>query len=506
MPLFLEPFDYVVGNPPWINWESLPPGYREQVAPLWKQYALFPHRGFDAILGKAKDDISTLMAYVAADRYLKDGGKLAFVITQSVWKTAGGGQGFRRFRIGENGPFLRVLHVDDLSELQVFEGASTRPSVFVWRKGQRTRYPVPYTYWKKAKRGGLDYDATLGEVFAQTKRLNFKAAPVDENDPTSAWLTARPKALQAVRKVLGLSDYRAYEGANSGGANAVYWLEILAERPDGLVVVRNVTEGAKRKVESVTVELEPDLLYPLLRGRDVQRWHAQPTYYILLTHLPGARLNAIPENKMQEKWPKTWAYLKRFEKTLRERSGFKRYFTRKDKQGQIVETGPFYSMFNVGDYTFAPWKVVWGRIGNRIESAVVSNVDGRPLIPQETISLVACDNREEAYYIAAAINSTPFQFAAYSYSQAGGKSFGSPHVLENIRIPRFNPEDATHSTLSRLSRRAHELAPRAYVGDEAAQAELKQVEAEIDRVAARLWGLTEEEVREIQASLEELKG
>ncbi len=33
-------------------------------------------------------------------RVLKPGGKLAFVITQRVWKTAGAGQGFRRFRIG----------------------------------------------------------------------------------------------------------------------------------------------------------------------------------------------------------------------------------------------------------------------------------------------------------------------------------------------------------------------------------------------------------------------
>jgi len=501
MPLFLEPFDYVVGNPPWINWESLPQGYRRQVAPLWKQYALFQHKGFDAILGKAKDDISTLMAYVATDRYLKEGGKLAFVITQSVWKTAGGGQGFRRFRIGEDGAFLRVLHVDDLSSLQVFEGASTRTSVFVWQKGQPTRYPVPYTYWKKVKRGGLDYDATLEEVLAQTKRLNFRAAPVDESDLTSAWLTARPKALQAVRKVLGISGYRAYEGANSGGANAVYWLEILAKRPDGLVVVRNVTEGAKRKVEAVTVELEPDLLYPLLRGREVRRWYAQPTYHILVTHLPGARLNAVPEEEMQQRWSKTWAYLKRFEKPLRERSGFKRYFTRKDKHGRVIETGPFYSMFNVGDYTFAPWKVVWTRMGNRMDAAVIE----REQVPQETITLVPFENPDEAHYVCAIINSAPFQFAAYAYSQAGGKSFGSPHLLEYIRVPRFDQTKAVCRRLAFLSQRAHELAPRAYNGDEAAQAELRRVEEEIDQAAAQLWGLSDEELAEIKRSLEELK-
>jgi hypothetical protein len=58
------------------------------------KYQLFPHRGFDAILGKSKDDISILMTYVMADKLLKDGGKLGFVITQSVFKTAGAGKAF----------------------------------------------------------------------------------------------------------------------------------------------------------------------------------------------------------------------------------------------------------------------------------------------------------------------------------------------------------------------------------------------------------------------------
>jgi len=502
MPLFLEPFDYVVGNPPWINWESLPHGYRRQVAPLWKQYALFQHKGFDAILGKAKDDISMLMAYVATDRYLKDGGKLAFVITQSVWKTSGGGQGFRRFRIGESGPFLRVLHVDDLSSLQVFEGASTRTSVFVWQKGERTRYPVPYTYWKKTTRGrGLGYDSTLDEVLEQTKRLNFQAAPVDGNAPTSAWLTARPKALQAVRKVLGASDHQARAGMTTW-ANGIYWLEIVAQRPDALVVVRNVTKGAKRKVDSVTVELEPDLLYPLLRGREVKRWHAQPTHHILITHLPGARLNAIPEEEMQQRWPKTWAYLKRFEKPLRERSGFKRYFTRKQGK-QVVETGPFYSMFNVGDYTFAPWKVVWREQSAWFTVAVVGLQEGKCVVPDHKLMLVDCQNKQEAFYLAGVLNSAPVTLAVWAYAISIQQT---THITENIQVPTFDLANSVHIRLASLSQRAHELAPGAYNGDEDAQAELRQVEEDIDRAAAQLWGLSDEELAEIKRSLEELRG
>jgi methylase of polypeptide subunit release factors len=93
-PLFQSPFDLVAGNPPWINWESLPDDYRQQTAPLWQTYGLFSHTGLRARLGSAKDDLSVLMLYVAADRYLKPNGKLGFVITQTIFKTEGGGAGF----------------------------------------------------------------------------------------------------------------------------------------------------------------------------------------------------------------------------------------------------------------------------------------------------------------------------------------------------------------------------------------------------------------------------
>jgi len=499
MPLFLEPFDYVAGNPPWINWESLPPGYREQSAPLWHEYGLFVHSGMDTILGKGKKDLSTLMAYVVADRYLKDGGKLAFVITQSVWKTAGAGQGFRRFRIGQAGQPLRVLHVDDLSSLQVFEGASTRTSVFVWQKGQPTRYPVPYTYWKKVKRGRLDYDATLEEVLEQTRRLNFQAAPVDAGDLTSAWLTARRRALDALRKVLGRSDYQAHAGACTW-ANSIYWLEVLAERPDGPVVVRNVTEGARRKVDPVTVELEPDLLYPLLRGRDVRRWQAQPSLHILMMQDPQTR-RGIDAETVQRNWPKIWGYLKRFEIPLRARSGFKRYFTRKDKRGRVMETGPFYSMFNVGDYTFAPWKVVWREVSSSFEPAVVATGDGKAVIPDHTVVLIPFDSATEAHYVCSLLASSLYTLAITSYFVL----HPSPHVMSNVNVPRYAPANPAHKRLAALSRRAHELAPTAYSGDGETQAALRRVEEEIDRAAAALWGLSEEELVEIRRSLEELK-
>ena len=37
-PVFLGTFDFVLGNPPWINWENLPEDYRESTSPLWDFY------------------------------------------------------------------------------------------------------------------------------------------------------------------------------------------------------------------------------------------------------------------------------------------------------------------------------------------------------------------------------------------------------------------------------------------------------------------------------------
>jgi SAM-dependent methyltransferase len=492
-PVFLERFDYVVGNPPWVNWESLPEDYRNQSIPLWHHHGMIPLGGLKSILGHSKMDISMLMTYVAMDNYLKDRGRLGFIITQSVFKTAGAGQGFRRFRLGSGTP-VAVTLVDDLADLKPFEDASNRTTIVVLERGQATEYPVQYSHWYKPGGGSvISEDVTLQEL--QEEKIatyrEFYAEPVDAADLTSPWITGRKGALKAMKKVLGTSDYQAHAGAYTGGANGVYWLEIVAHRPDGLVVVSNITEGVKREVEKVQIIIEPVLLYPLLRGRDIRRWQAAPTAHILMTKPAGCQEKALSEKDMKEGYPRTYDYLTRFRDVLAQR----RDAVLVRSQGSI----PFYSIGAVSDYTFAPYKVVWGRIATQMAAAVVSATSGeKPPIPQETISLVAFDDSEEAHYLCAAVNSTPFNFTLQSYSQRGGKSFGSPHVLENVRVPRYDLANPAHRRLAVLSQQAHEATA---AGEWAC---MPEIEAEIDRLAAQLWGLTEAELREIQEGLAEL--
>ncbi|MCK6456324.1 MAG: N-6 DNA methylase [Phycisphaerae bacterium] len=495
MPLFLGEFDLIAGNPPWIGWESLPDEYRAKTQPLWVRHGLFPHGGMDTILGKGKKDLSMLMSYSVTKQLLSTGGRLGFLITQSVFKTSGAGDGFRRFRVGDDATdAVKVLVVHDLCDFQPFEEASTRTSAFVWEKGSPTRYPVPYRVWQKtAHRQSIGQDATLVEAMSMTRRLDFAAEPIDEHVAVSAWLTARPSAVQAARRIVGRSDYEAHEGVNSGGNNAVYWVEVLHNRPDGAIVVRNLTEGAKRRVAAVNAELEPDLLYPLLRGREVRRWSAERSAHIILAQDVTTR-RGIEEGLMQRQYPRTHRYLKRFEQDLRGRAAFKRYYTRKER-GRVVETGPFYSMFDVGDYTLAPWKVVWHRMVAPLGAVVVGKDHGKPILPQETHVFVATRSQQEASYLAGMLNSLPFNFAAMAYSQAGGKSFGSPHILENLFIPRFDSDDDHHVRVADLAQTIQQEFKSLNEADLAAR------ETTLDDAAALVWDIDAEALAEIRASM-----
>jgi hypothetical protein len=78
----------------------------------------------------------------------------------------------------------------------------------------------------------------------------------------------------------------------------------------------------------------------------------------------------------------------------------------------------------------------------------------------------------------------------------------SPHVLEHVRLPQFDPNDTQHERLAKLSVEAHQLAVEA---PDAEHQRLAMVEAEIDETAAAVWGITDTELWDIQSSLADLK-
>lgn len=485
-PVFLAPFDYVAGNPPWIGWENLPEGYRNETKDLWQRHRLFVHKGMDTILGKGKKDISMLVTYVAADNYLKDGGKLGFVITQAVFKMAGAAQGFRRFKTRSMQP-LHCYFVDDFSELQLFEGATNKTAVFVMRKGEPQKYPVQYTYWQKkeaGRKGSFDYDATLEEVESKTERKSWVAEPADDSDPTSAWLTGNKWVVKSVKKLLGKSPYEGHLGVNAGGGSAVYFFELLGKPDaDGMVLVRNLVENAKRKVESVQTKLESRFLHPLLKGQDVDAWRPTPSAYLLFVQDVKTR-RGLTEDILKDTQVLKW--LQRHETLLRQRAAYKRYYN--------PDRDPFWSMFDVGDYTLAPWKVVWSRIAWKLEAAVVSKIKGQLVLPQETFTYIGLQDETEAHFVCGVVNSTPFRFAVSCFSQPGSKSFGTPSILEKARIPKFDKDSQIHLAIAAEAKRLSSGATDA----------ADPVHPTLDALCKDLWTLTDQDLKALDAAYRDL--
>ena len=254
-------------------------------------------------------------------------------------------------------------------------------------------------------------------------------------------------------------------------------------------MVENLHDVGKKKVKQVRMVIEPDLVHPLLRGRDVGRWRAKPSACILMVQDPTKPSIGFNETQLKVLYPLTYAYLKEFEDMLRERSGYRKYF---DSQ-----KAPFYSMYDVGPYTFAPYKVVWREQASLLTVAVIEPRDTATIMPDHKLMLVDCQDMDEAHYLCALLNS--------SFTQHIVKSYGigvqiDTHILEHVSIPKYDPEDPLHHALSLLSQRAHQLA----AFGESSEKELHQVEEEIDRQAAELWGLTDKELKEIQTSLKEI--
>ena len=95
------------------------------------------------------------------------------------------------------------------------------------------------------------------------------------------------------------------------------------------------------------------------------------------------------------------------------------------------------------------------------------------------------------FFVSGLLNSAPARAAVQAYIVL----HPDPHILERIRVPKYDPTNLVHGALAEASKEAHEAAAQ---GDEA---RLREIEERIDTLAARLWNLTDKELTEIRKSL-----
>jgi methylase of polypeptide subunit release factors len=531
-PILKGKFDYVIGNPPWINWENLPEQYRESSKGLWEKYGLLVIKGKTG-LGKVKKDLSMLFLARCFDLYLKVGGKLGFVITFTVFKTQAGA-GFRNFLARRTK--IHIIH--DLVTLAPFEGTTNRTGIVIVEKvcelynmndnectiireiQKENMSGIKHIVWNGKK---IDPNTSLEDVLKMTKRYEIIMMPLIPNDPSSPWMQVRPNIINSVKKIInGNQYYEAYEGVITA-LNQIYYVKVLGKAPDGMLIITNPPEsGQKKKVKQVEARIESDLVYPLIKGEDIKKWYIDfKERYIILPH--DKEGDPIPHHIMKTKYPYTYQYFYQFFNDLINRSGgflkqkmapYKKYsFDKAEKM-----TVPFYYVMNNVKASLALYKVVWKYIVGAITGkalsfscAVVEPINEKPVIPDGgTIILVATETPNEAYYIAGILNSIIARTIISSYLMEIGIS---THVTDYIKIPKFDPNNNLHKKIAELSKKAHELAKCIYSNNKPdycktinANEELKKVEDEIDLVVAELYGITKEELEGFEELMNILSG
>lgn len=395
-PTFHTGFDYVVGNPPWVSWETLPESYRRANETEWDLYELRP----DALPGRRQRstnvrlDLSMLFVARSMSHYLKADGRLGFLITATVFKSELAGRGFRRRRAASEGTYS-FLRIEDLSDLRVFDEAANQTALLISSRGAQTRPRVPFTKWLPGSAATIPTNLDLEQVLTMTQRAEWFAEPVDPTDAASPLLTLPADALDATLPIRRPSPYldAVREGINTRGANGIFFVEIL-EQAGATIKIRNCSSlGRDSTLPVHTAYVERDAVKTLLRGSDVTRDGVTPTLGLLFFH-DGEHLSVpIPDRLARSRFPLAYEFLTQF----RDRLAGRRLFRNFDPRGQ-----DWLGLYSVTSAAIAPHKVVVREIAEGMIAAAINDAN---TIPDHKLHVIRCTSDDDARRVASVLTS-----------------------------------------------------------------------------------------------------
>lgn len=331
----------VIGNPPWVTNAEL----GSLASSNLPQKSNFQnHRGIDAITGKSNFDISEWMLIKSLEWIRNRGSTLAMLCKTAVARKVL----FHAWKVGIKLDRSDIYLIDAIKE---FDAA---------------------------------VDACLLVVETSRSKRNFQCQ-VHKNlteGPPSTVLGYRNNHLVA--------DVNSYERLKTlEGKEWYQWRSGI--KHDCSKVMEFVKEGNLwRNGIGELVEIEDDYLYPMLKSADVANGsEAQPKRRMLVTQ----RVVGEDTCQIRHRAPKTWRYLEEHADLLDRRTS------------SIYRKKPRFSVFGVGDYSFASWKVAISGFYKKLDFRVVGPHAGKVVVMDDTCYFIACESREEAQLLARILNS-----------------------------------------------------------------------------------------------------
>ena len=447
----LGKFDLLVGNPPWVDWKSLPSNYRDRIKSLCISRKLFSG---DVVTGGINLNICALITNVIAQNWLSDDGVIALLMPEPlVFQQSY--EGFRNLYLDDDVRLYFYRFVNWNKAGHPFKGVSQKFLTYYIRR-DRVDYDagVPVLdYIKKPKLSIDDMEIIdIDESFDITQRLLATCHPEKNfftyvSDSTTA---------SYYRKMAGLSPYIGREGIE------FYPQELLVFKLSNMPSNGNLTaldnmqnKKSKYKVPKRTVLLETAFLHPMVKGKNITPFHVELSDFIVPFPYDASNPQVpIVLEELSKQAPKLARYYMDNKDLLVSQTGYAdRIIGKKDAE--------FYALARVGAYSYAKYYVAF-RDNTKWAAAVVTEVDTpwgglkRPVFQNHAVSICERDDNtfisfDEAHYICGILNTNIV--AQYMETSSDARSFP---IRPRIKIPRFNGSNATHMQISTLSKQAHQ--------------------------------------------------
>jgi hypothetical protein len=174
------------------------------------------------------------------------------------------------------------------------------------------------------------------------------------------------------------------------------------------------------------VDIEEESLCPLYKSSDVANGRPfRRVFPLFQEDLTG------PLPGLETRWPKLHAYL------LRHGDAFD------GRRSRIYEGKPRFSIFGIGSYTLAPWKVVVSGLypsgGFRV---IGPDESGRPSLVDDTCYLLPFEDEESARTVADHLNCTEVRDLMQTLIDPGSKRPITKAILARVEVPIAPSEGA----------------------------------------------------------------
>ena len=191
--------------------------------------------------------------------------------------------------------------------------------------------------------------------------------------------------------VLGrmIADVDAYRQAvNIDGESSFVWRQGIKHDAASVMELRDNAGVFENKLQQ-KVKVEAEFVYPLLKSSDLCQKSA-----------PAPRMSVIvPQQcvgqdtrKLRDEAPQLWEYLTQHEEVFSRR------------KSSIYTNQPPFSIFGIGSYSFAPYKVAVAGLTKTPRFWAVSPINGRPVMLDDTGYFLPCQTAEQAELLASLLN------------------------------------------------------------------------------------------------------